>query len=89
LHFKLNAMTVSKAREKLHDLIDHADEVKIFELLSLFEGTQANRAGFYDESTILMLQERSAEYLSGKSKTYSPEESLKRINSHRGKHGDI
>ena len=80
-------MTVSKAREKLHDLVDQADEGKIFDLLSLFEQNEAKGTNLYDEATLNMLKERSADYLSGKSKTYSPEESLERIKLHRKQHG--
>ncbi len=82
-------MTLASAKEMLHDFIDHADEKKIFELLSLFENS-CNKAGnLYDEATIKMLHERSADYLSGKSKTFTPEESMDRIKKHREKNGKI
>jgi hypothetical protein len=79
-------MTLAAAREKLHDFINHADEAKIFELLSLFEPN--NKSGdIYDEATLNMLRQRSRDYLSGKSKTYSPEESMEHIRNHRKKNG--
>ena len=79
-------MTLAIAREKLHDLIDHADEAKILELLSLFEHND-NGNHLYDEATLNMLRQRSSDYLSGKSKTYSPEESMEHIRNHRKKNG--
>ncbi len=80
-------MTLAAAKEKLHDIIDHADEEKIFGLLLLFENNNDNREGFYDEQTLNMLRQRSEEYLSGRSKTYTIEESMERIKNHRQQNG--
>lgn len=80
-------MTIEVAKEKLHGLIENADEKKIFELLSLFEGEAEGKGYVYDEETLNMLRERSEEYLSGKSKTYTVEESMERIRKHRKKNG--
>ena len=80
-------MTLAIAKEKLHDFIEHADEEKIFELLSLFEKNSKGTGYVYDEPTLKMLRQRSADYLSGKSKTYTPEESMGHIRNHRRKNG--
>ena len=80
-------MTIAAAKEKLHDLIEHADEEKIFDLLSLFEESTGGKNYTYDEETLNMLRERSEEYRSGKSKTYSVEESMERIKKHRKENG--
>lgn len=37
----------------------------------------------YDEATLAMLHERSEQYLSGKTQSYTIEQSLKRIESYR------
>jgi hypothetical protein len=37
----------------------------------------------YDQDILNMLRERSREYLSGKVKTYTVEESMERIKNHR------
>jgi len=79
-------MTLAAAKEKLHGIIDHADEEKVFQLLLLAENNDY-KTPVYDEQTLGMLRERSAEYLSGKSKTYTIEESTERIKKHRQKNG--
>ncbi len=77
-------MTVQAAREKLHEVIDHANEKEVFALLTLVEGIE-NTSYDYDDTTLSMLKERSEAYLSGKSQTFSVEESLNRIKAHRKK----
>ncbi len=72
-------MTIEAAKEKLHSLIDHADEKKVLEILALFEGGEEKSGYVYDEATLNMLRERSAEYLSGQSVTYTIEESMEYI----------
>jgi len=76
-----------EAKEKLHNYIEHADEKKIMDMLSLFEDTIESKGSgsFYDDITINILKERSESYLSGKSKTSTWEESLQRIQSQRQK----
>ena len=76
-------MTVAAAKEKLHDIIDHADEQKIFELLLLIEENGEDKNYVYTEETLTMLRERSEQYRSGKSKTYTVEGSMKRIKEQR------
>jgi len=80
-------MTVSAAKEKLHEFIDHADEKKIFELLSIVQGEGIKSGVQYDEQTLNMLKERSAGYLSGQTATYTTEELKERINRHRKQNG--
>ena len=79
-------MTVAAAKDKLHDIIDHADEEKVFELLLLFENND-NNVPVYDEETLNILRKRSEQYLSGKSKNYTVEESMERIKKHRQQNG--
>ena len=76
-------MTVAAAKEKLHDIIDHADENKVFELLLLIEDSNADKDYVYTEDTLRLLRERSEEYRSEKVQTYTLEESLERIKKHR------
>ena len=78
-------MTYTEAKEKLHNYIGHADEQKIMDMLSFFEKNTVSSGVLYDEDTVNVLRERSENYLSGKSETYSWEESLKRIQSQRQK----
>ena len=80
-------MTIAAAKEKLHDIIDHADEAKIFALLSLFEKENEQSGHVYDEATLNMLRERSREYLSGESIIYTLEESMERVKQSRAKNG--
>ncbi|MBN9481984.1 MAG: hypothetical protein BGO70_15535 [Bacteroidetes bacterium 43-93] len=79
-------MTIEAAREKLHEIIDHASEQEIMTLLSLAEGIKDVNYK-YDDATLSMLKERSEAYLSGKAQTFSIEESLERIKVHRKKNG--
>ena len=81
-------MTIAAAKEKLHDLIDHADEEKIHMLLSLFapeNEVSTSYSNVYDDATITMLQERSEAYHSGKLTTHTLAESMDIINAHRRK----
>ena len=81
-------MTLAAAREKLHDIIDHADEPRIFLLLSqLEEVEETNTLNKFDEATLNMLRERSTAYRSGKSKTYTLEASRELIKQHRAAKG--
>jgi hypothetical protein len=80
-------MTIAVAKEKLHGYIDHADEKKVLEILALFENGEEKSGIVYDEATLNMLRERSAEYLSGQSITYTVEESMEYIRQHRKQNG--
>ncbi len=76
-------MNYTKAKEKLHSYIDQAGEDKIIELLSFLETSGTGDDVFYGDATLNVLRERSAEYKSGSSPTYTLEESMERINSQR------
>jgi len=80
-------MTIAVAKEKLHEYIDHADEKKVLEILALFENGEEKSGVVYDEATLNMLRQRSAEYLSGQSTTYTVEESMEHIRQHRKQNG--
>ena len=80
-------MTLAAAKEKLHEIIERADEEKVFELLLLLEREAGGKGYVYDEETLKMLRERSEDYLSGKSKTYSIDESMEHIRKHRKGNG--
>jgi hypothetical protein len=80
-------MTYIEAKEKLHDYIEHADEQKIMDMLSLFE-PEAKTSGYvYSEATLNMLRVRREDYLTDKSTLSSPEESIARIQQERKKNG--
>jgi hypothetical protein len=80
-------MNIAAAKEKLHQLIEQADEKKVLLLLTLIEGSGGQKSYTYDEETLQMLRERSAEYSSGKSQTFTPEDSMERIKKHRSENG--
>lgn len=71
------------AKEKLHQLVEGADEKTVQEMLPLFEGTDLSTSYQYDEETLNILRERSEQYLSDKHNLYSVEESLELIRAHR------
>ena len=79
-------MTIETAKKKLHNIIEAADEERVFELLLLVENSSEEKY-VYDEDVLDMLRERSREYLSGKVKTYTVEESMDRIKNHRERNG--
>lgn len=72
-------MTITAVKEKLHQYIEQADEKKVQALYTLVADEIDNKNSVYDEATLNVLRERSANYISGKTKGYSVEESLKRI----------
>jgi hypothetical protein len=79
-------MTIAAAKKKLHDYIDHADEQKVMELLSIVQG-QSGSTHVYDEQTLNMLRQRSKDYRTGKVPTFPMEESMERIKQQRKKNG--
>jgi len=84
--YKYRDMTIEAAKEKLHEIIEHAGEQEILTLLSLAEGIEKINYK-YDDATLSMLKERSEAYLSGKIQILSMEESLERIKAHRKRNG--
>ncbi len=65
-------------RSKLHEFIDSSDDEKIEALYILLSGNVSSGYS-YSETELNMLHERADKYLSGSTKTYSVEESLKLI----------
>ena len=67
-------MSIIEVKEKLHDLIEHADEKKLQAIYTLLEGAIDEKRYEYDEETLHMLEERKAAYMSGTVKGLSVEE---------------
>jgi hypothetical protein len=67
-------MGIAEVKEKLHDIIEHADEKKLQAIYTLLEDAITEKQYEYDEETVKMLEERKEEYLSGKVKGLSVEE---------------
>ncbi|PQJ11094.1 hypothetical protein CJD36_014090 [Flavipsychrobacter stenotrophus] len=80
-------MTIAAVKEQLHEYIDHADGKKAMALLAFLKNDFSEKEYVFEEETISMLEERLERYLSGESKGYTLEESMKRINNHRSKNG--
>ena len=78
----LLAMNQSTLRERLHEYIDTADERHLTAIYVLVENEMADD-DLYDEATLNMLYERREKHLSGESKSYSAQESLRRIREHK------
>jgi uncharacterized membrane protein YheB (UPF0754 family) len=74
-------MTVTAIKEKLHSYIEHADDKKLKAIYTLLEN-EVN-ADIADEKLIEELDRRWDNYLSGASKTYTIDESIKEIKKHR------
>ncbi len=69
-------MTFVTMKEKLLDYIEHADEKKISAIYTLVENEIEESEYTYDDETIAMLEKRSADMRSGKSKSFTVEESM-------------
>ncbi len=69
-------MDTATLRERLHNYIDHADDVQLVTMFDVVEGGQ-NRG--YSDATIQMLHERRDEYLRGDGESYTVEESMRWI----------
>jgi hypothetical protein len=72
-------MTYIEAKKKLHDYIEHASEEEVMEMATLVETEKTNSRYVFDEESLNMLRERSAEYKAGKAVTYSLEEAMQII----------
>ena len=55
-------MTVTALKEKLHGYIEHANESKLQAIYTLVQDEVEERAGFYDEETMDILDEWRSEY---------------------------
>lgn len=71
-------MSITELREKLHEIIDRADE-KYLRAIYVLLGKEINSGYEYDEATLQQLYERREEYLGGKDESYTPEEALEMI----------
>ncbi len=81
-------MTVAAVKEKLHDYIDHADEERVKIFYSFVENEMNKQDNIFDDEMMRILNERSENYLTGKSKTFTVEESMENIRKHRKKNGE-
>jgi len=73
------AMTITLVKEKLHEYIDNADEKKLQAIFTLIESEIEDRSSLYDDASLSAFRETREEYLSGKTKGYSVQESIDRI----------
>ena len=78
-------MTVAIVKEKLHKYIEHADGKKVKALYAYVANEMEHENNIFDAEMMAVLNERSNDYLSGKSKTFTREESMKDINEFRKK----
>ena len=76
-------MTVAAVKEKLHEYIDHADDKKVQAIADFVENEIEHVDNIFDDEMMAVLRERRANYLSGKSRTYTVEESMEHIRAHR------
>ena len=75
-------MTYDVAKEKLHYLIEQANEEKVMAIYTLLAGEES--AGFvYDDELLNMLEKRADDAFSGKTKTITPEEFFANIEKNR------
>jgi hypothetical protein len=75
-------MTIADVRKKLHDYIEQADDERLKVFYALFEN-DINTESAIDEGLVKELDKRWESYSSGKSKTYTLEESKEQIKKHR------
>ena len=71
-------MEIGVLRQKLHEYVDTADKKHIEAIYELIIG-KPNASEKYDEATLEMFYQRRENHLSGKSKSYTVEESLDMI----------
>ena len=75
-------MTLSTVKERLHDYIERADAKKLQAIYTLV-GDDTDDDLEIDAATLTELDKRWDKYVSGKSKTYTPEESIANLKKHR------
>ncbi|PQJ11880.1 hypothetical protein CJD36_008785 [Flavipsychrobacter stenotrophus] len=76
-------MTYAETKEKLHYLIETISEEKVMAIYTLLDGDKYT----YDDETIARLEQISADAFSGKTKTYTLDESLEDIRNYRKRNG--
>ncbi len=79
-------MNYDVVKEKLHDLIDHAEQDKVMAIYTLLSN-EAGSGVAYDEATLNMLEATKENMLSGKEKTYTLEQTIDNIRKHRSSNG--
>ena len=72
-------MTDAAVKEKLHDYIEHADNERLRIFYSFVENEMEQIDDLFDDEMMRVLEERRANYLSGKSKASTAEESMARL----------
>lgn len=75
-------MTIAAVKEKLHDYIDHADNKKVKAIFTLLENDIEQDYGLTD-AEMKELDDRWDDYLSGKTKSHTLQESKAQIKKHR------
>ena len=79
-------MTYDVAKEKLHYLIEQADEEKVKAIYTLLVG-DSNGQELYSDELLEMLEKRADDAFSGKTRSISHELLLSNIRTRRMKHG--
>ena len=72
-------MTKPALKEKLHEYIKNDDKRKVQSIYTLVENEIEYRSDLYDEVTLNSFRAISEDYFSGKTKSYTVEESMNRI----------
>jgi hypothetical protein len=76
-------MTLSVVKEKLHNYIENADGRKLKAILALVEDDITVSNEIVDEATLKILDDRWDNYLSGKTKIYTIEQSFEKLKKNR------
>lgn len=81
----MNTLTI---RQKLHDMIDTADDKKVEEIfIKLIDDTNQSYEWWNDEEFVTELEQISADMKSGKDKGFTIEESMAHLKAHLKKNG--
>ena len=82
-------MTYTVVKEKLHEYIEQADKKKVKAIYALLEEDieHGYSRAMYDDETIQVLEKISEDAFSGKTKTYTLEESMKKIRTNPKNNG--
>lgn len=75
-------MKPTQIREKLHQYINKVDEKKLEAIYTIFEGDMEG-SYTYSKEEIEMFYQRRKNYLNGKGKDYSVEESVSKVRQKR------
>ena len=80
-------MTFAAITEKLHGFIDTGDRAKVMALCTLIENDLNSSQVFYNDDLVDMLEKRSDDAFSGKTRTYPITQFKENIQKHRKKNG--